>query len=195
MIGWILLGLLSNPTGVVSIDFPGLVSFGGLRGATKTVQKNNNEQSDESLSNSIDEEDELEWKLYNNELDEYPFDDDYPFDDEYPEDPNSLLEVSENGQEERELHPGHYRRRHNYHYNHYHGPAYYQSNVYGPHRGYYGYGGYGYGYRHYNYNSFVHSHTGGGGSYWNGHYHGRRRPSGFYYAYNDDLFGYNNFFV
>lgn len=160
MIRWILtlclVAVLSNP--VVGIEFPGLSSFRGLRGASKESQSN--DTSEESLfdaiseSNSVDEE-EKEWELYNNEAEE-----EEPFEDYFYEGPNDILEDSESDQEERELHGGHgygYGRRG---YNYY-GPGYYQTNVYGPYNNYYGHG-YGYGYRRYNYNSFVHGHTAGG---------------------------------
>eukprot|EP00533_Pseudo-nitzschia_delicatissima_P007382 CAMPEP_0116109550 /NCGR_PEP_ID=MMETSP0327-20121206/17391_1 /TAXON_ID=44447 /ORGANISM="Pseudo-nitzschia delicatissima, Strain B596" /LENGTH=183 /DNA_ID=CAMNT_0003602561 /DNA_START=716 /DNA_END=1267 /DNA_ORIENTATION=+ len=168
--------LLTNPIGVVGINFPGLTSFGGLRGAQKEAENTNEETVPESISelNSLDEENDLEWKEFlENEMEESS-DEDY---DEGEMDMESLGDEFEDDmetQEERELHPANY-----YHYNHgynynrrghnyYSGPAYYSNNYYGPyHNGYYSY-----------YNNFNHYH---GNGYYNGYR--RRRPG--YYAYNN----------
>ncbi len=151
MIRWIrtlcLMAVLSSPTGVVGV---------GLRGATK--EADSNDESDQTLSNSMSEsisfdDKDREWKLYDNELgEEEPFDDDW-----YLEDPNDILEDSENDQEERELHGGHgggggygrryrggyYRNNYGYGYGRRYGNGYYGNYGYG--YGGYGYGGYGYG--------------------------------------------------
>ena len=197
MIGWILkiclVVVLTNPTGVVGINFPGLTSFGGLRGAQKEAQNTDEEIVPESIPelNSLDEEEDLEWEEFlENEMEEPSYED---YDETEMDSMESLGDEFEDDmetQEERELHPGNYYYNNGYNYNrrrytnYYSGPAYYSNNNYGPyHNGYYSY---------YNNNyNFNHNHNNG---YYNGYrVNGRRRPG--YYAYNDDYLGYNNFLV
>uniref|UniRef100_A0A7S0Y533 Uncharacterized protein n=2 Tax=Pseudo-nitzschia delicatissima TaxID=44447 RepID=A0A7S0Y533_9STRA len=201
MIGWILkfclVVVLTNPTGVVGINFPGLTSFGGLRGAQKEAQNTDEEIVPESIPelNSLDEEEDLEWEEFlENEMEEPSYED---YDETEMDSMESLGDEFEDDmetQEERELHPGNYYYNNGYNYNrrrynnYYSGPAYYSNNNYGPyHNGYYSY--YNNNYNN-NYN-FNHNHNNG---YYNGYrVNGRRRPG--YYAYNDDYLGFNNFLV